>query len=125
MRRIVLIITLLYAASINAQAISGDSEDKLKGSWLRTDGTYTIEIIAFEEGGKLAAKYFNPNPINVGKAGWRVFNGETQIYVELQDTNYPGNMYKLSFSGDSQMLSGTYFQTTTKQTYKVDFKKNN
>jgi len=120
---IVLIITLFLTASINAQAISGASEDKLKGYRLRTDGTYTIEIVALEEGRKLSAKYFNPNPINVGKAGWRIFNDETQIYMKLQDTKYPGCIYQLSFNENSEMLTGTYYQPLSKQTYKVDFKK--
>jgi len=117
-------LTLFFASSIHAQTIAGASEDKLKGSWLRSDGSYTIEIIAVEEGGKLSANYFNPNPINVGKAGWRIYNDETQIYVELQDTNYPGSMYRLSYNENSGMLSGTYYQPVSKQTYKVDFRKN-
>jgi uncharacterized protein (DUF2147 family) len=121
----ILICTLFFAASINAQALSEASKDKLKGSWLRTDGTYTVEIIALEEGGNLSAKYFNPDPIHVAKAGWRIFEDETQIYVELQDTNYPGCMYRLSYNENSDMLSGTYYQPVSKQTFKVDFKKNN
>ncbi len=84
MKQILLILTLFFASPINAQSISGASEDKLIGSWLRSDGSYTIEIMGLVEGGKLSAKYFNPNPINIGQAGWRILNNETQIYLELQ-----------------------------------------
>ncbi len=124
MKQILLILTLFFASSINAQSISGASEDKLIGSWLRSDGSYTIEIMGLVEGGKLSAKYFNPNPINIGQAGWRILNNETQIYLELQDTYYPGCIYQLSYNENSEMLTGTYYHAVSKQTYEVDFKKN-
>ncbi len=123
MKQILLILALFFASFVNAQSISGASEDKLIGSWLRSDGTYTIEIIRLVEGGILSSKYFNPNPIHIGEAGWRILDNEIQIYVELQDTYYPGCIYELSYNESSEMLTGTYYHAVSKQTFEVDFKK--
>ena len=35
------------------------------GTWLRSDGTYSIEVDAGESAGAVVARHFNPNPINV------------------------------------------------------------
>ena len=98
-------------------------EDSLAGVWLRSDGTYRIEITEVKDDGTLIAKYFNPNPINVGKSGWRIQNDELQLFVELSDENYPECLYKLSFDDASGTLIGTYYQAVAKQTYEVSFKK--
>jgi hypothetical protein len=99
-------------------------EDKLAGSWLRADGNYTIEIKAANEDGKLDAAYFNPDTINVGRAGWRMKNDALQIYVELRDVNYPGSIYQLTYNDESDQLSGTYYQAVSRQTFEVKFKRN-
>jgi hypothetical protein len=98
-------------------------EDSLAGVWLRSDGTYRIEITEVKEDGTLIAKYFNPDPINVGKSGWRIQNDELQLFVELSDENYPGSFYELTYDAVSGMLSGTYYQAVSKETYEVSFKK--
>jgi len=95
----------------------------LEGSWLRSDGPYTIEIIEIQAEGKLLAKYFNPNPINVGDASWKKQEGKVQIYVELRDENYPGSIYQLTCDEDAETLRGTYFQAVAKQTFEVSFTK--
>lgn len=98
-------------------------EDGLIGVWLRSDGTYRIEITEVKDDGTLIAKYFNPNSINVGKSGWRIQNDELQMYVELSDENYPECLYKLTFDDASDTLIGTYYQAVAKQTYEVSFNK--
>ncbi len=97
--------------------------EQLKGSWLRSDGPYTIEITEVQEDGKLVAKYFNPNPIKVGSSGWQLKDKQLQIFVELQDENYPGSLYKLTFDEKTKTLKGTYFQAVSKQTFEVTFTK--
>ena len=51
------------------------SFEKLKGRWLRAEGSYVVEVRSVEASGKMDAAYFNPRPINVAKAasdeGWR------------------------------------------------------
>jgi hypothetical protein len=110
-----------------ASCTSGEKniENKLTGNWLRTDGPYTIEIKEVKEEGNLSAEYFNPNLINVGRAGWRIKNEELQMYVELRDENYPGSIYQLAYNEEADILSGTYYQAVSRQTYEVKFKRTN
>lgn len=100
-----------------------DIPKELEGSWLRSDGPYTIEVIEIQPEGKLLAKYFNPNPINVGRAGWRIQNEDFQIYVELRDENYPGSIYQLALDEKTNTLIGTYYQAVARQTFEVYFTK--
>ena len=95
----------------------------MEGSWVRFDGPYTIEIIEIQAEGKLLAKYFNPNPINVGRSEWRIQDKTLQLYVELQDENYPGSIYQLAYDEDKDELSGTYYQAVARQTFEVYFTK--
>jgi len=104
--------------------MNGDKTPQhLKGNWLRTDGVYKIEIMEVLPDGKLVAGYFNPNPINVGRAGWRIQEEKLQIYVELQDKNYPGSIYQLTYDIKSETLQGTYYQAVSQQTFEVSFNK--
>lgn len=95
----------------------------LEGSWLRSDGSYTIDLAEIQAEGKLTAKYFNPNPIKVGKASWRDQDGNILVYVELRDKNYPGSIYRLTFDENANSLIGTYFQAVSRQTFEVEFKR--
>jgi len=102
---------------------TSDAADILVGKWQRTDGPYTIEVIEVLDEGKMTATYFNPGPIHVGQSGWRVKDEKLQVYVELQDENYPGSLYDLSYDEENNQLMGDYFQAVTKQNYKVVFDK--
>ena len=102
-----------------------DLTEQLTGSWLRSDGNYTIDISEAEPDGRLVAMYFNPNPIHVGRSGWRIKEGVLQVYIELSDENYPGSIYQLIYHEETDELSGTYYQAVTKQTYQVYFKRKN
>ena len=102
---------------------SNDSPQHLKGIWIRTEGGYKIEIIEVKDDGKLDAAYYNPNPINVGRSEWRIQNKTLQLYVELQDKNYPGSLYKLTFDEKTETLKGTYYQAVAGQTFEVHFTK--
>ena len=104
--------------------MNSDSTPKyMEGSWVRSDGPYTIEISEIKAEGKLLAKQFNRNPINVGDASWKEYDGKVQIYVELRDTNYPGSNYKLTYIEKTETLFGTYFQAVASETFEVSFKK--
>jgi hypothetical protein len=120
-------ILLLPLVILVASCNSGEKniENKLKGKWLRTDGPYTIEIKEVKAEGNLSVEYFNPNPINVGRAGWRIKNEELQIYMELRDENYPGSIYQLTYTKEADILSGTYYQAVSRQTFEVRFKRTN
>ena len=95
--------------------------EKLKGKWERPDGGYILEIRGVDAGGKLDADYFNPSPINVSRALAYRETGETRVFIELQDVNYPGCTYKLAFDTKNDQLFGQYFQASMQQTYDVAF----
>jgi uncharacterized protein (DUF2147 family) len=95
---------------------------KLVGRWQRPDGGYVLEIKAATDDGKLDAAYFNPNPINVSKAGWRISDeGLLIVSVELRDVNYPGATYTLRYDKATDLLAGAYFQPLNNQTYEIEF----
>jgi hypothetical protein len=91
----------------------------LIGRWQRTDGDYLIEILSAAPDGKLDAKYYNPRPINVGKAMGVIDGGKLTALVELRDANYPGSTYRLRHAGDR--MTGEYFQATQGETFQVEF----
>ena len=74
-------------------------------------------------GGKIAAAYFNPNPINVGRSIWQNNAGKIIVTVELQDVNYPGSLYTLEFHPNENYLAGTYYQAVEKVNYNVEFRR--
>ncbi len=102
---------------------TADASDILVGQWQRSDGPYTIEILEVMDEGKITATYLNPGPIHVGRSGWRIKDEKLEIYVELQDENYPGSLYELTYDEDEGKLSGTYYQAVSRESYKVVFDK--
>lgn len=94
---------------------------KLIGRWLRPDGGYIIEIRSIKADGRLDAAYLNPRSINVarGEASWQ--NGHPQVFIELQDTGYPGSTYTLDYDLNQDILTGIYYQAALKQAFEVEF----
>lgn len=105
-----------------AQSIEQNSPDMLaiQGRWIRTDAPYVIEL-SHSQDGSLQAAYFNPRPIHVGKTDFAEQGGLLQIMIELQDVNYPGSTYVLSYDRPQDLLRGIYFHPATKQSYEVGF----
>lgn len=111
--------------SIPAPVLSADSLQKLlKGKWLRSDGTYTIEIFSIKDNGVMDAGYFNPNPINVSKSGWSYRNDDVVYEIILKDINYPGSKYNLIYDKKNDCLVGNYFQAVQGINYDVLFTRN-
>ena len=104
-----------------SKTINKIDKNLLVGNWLRTDAGYRILISQVNDDGTLAAQYFNPNPINVGKANWEESNGILKIKVELRDVNYPGSTYTLNYLPDRDMLAGEYYQAVEGLTFYVEF----
>jgi len=94
---------------------------KMIGKWLRSDGTYVLELREAEAGGTMRAGYFNPKSINVSRAIWMRGAEGLQIAVELNDVGYPGAMYVLNYDAKEDRLSGKYTQPQMQQTFEVDF----
>ncbi len=94
---------------------------KLKARWQRPDGGYVLEIKGVESNGRLDAGYFNPNPIHVARAAAIQVGGQTKVFVELRDINYPGSTYSLVYDPTSDQLQGNYFQALEQQNFDVVF----
>ncbi len=120
---IIIIIPAIWFLFLNKVSDLELASEKLSGEWLRGDGPYTINISNVEKDGKVTATCFNPNPIHVGKSEWRIEEGDLKINVELQDINYPGSIYELTYDKKSNVLYGTYYQAVDKATYEVGFNK--
>ena len=93
----------------------------LLDEWLRPDGGYVLAVTAIAEDGTATVGYFNPRPINVGRAEARLENDVLGLFVELQDRNYPGSTYTLSYDAKGDQLVGVYFQATQRASYDVVF----
>ena len=94
---------------------------QLEGKWLRTDGGYVLEIRSVADNGQIEAGYFNPNPINVSRAEAKQEKDKVDVFVELQDVNYPGCTYTLRYDGENDVLDGIYYQAAIQQSFTVRF----
>jgi len=102
-------------------ACSGKSDaGKWSGTWLRTDGTYRLEI-SLNDSGSPEVGYFNPNPIHVEKAEFREETGSRQLVVTLNDFNYPGAIYSLKYSPESDRLEGSYYNPRAGRPFPIAF----
>ena len=108
-------------ATAPAPASAVPAPDKLIGRWARSDSNYTIEIVSVAPDGKLDVRYLNPNPIHVNRAEAVVAHGALNVLVELQDRNYPGNYYTLTYDPGSDSLSGVYNHLGLNQQFEVVF----
>ncbi len=93
----------------------------LEGRWLRPDGGYVIAIANATDSGRLEASYFNPDPIRVGRAEARRGAEGIELTVVLQDENYPGSTYTLTYDPLDDQLKGTYFQAVARENYQIFF----
>ncbi|HEX5223045.1 MAG TPA: hypothetical protein VFZ59_26035 [Verrucomicrobiae bacterium] len=118
--------TVSSTPSTNAAPIAAQAKPdfhKLKGKWLRPDGGYIIEIKSVDDSGKLDASYLNPRPIHVAKAEATQDGGTMKVFIELQDVNYPGSTYTLTYIPARDLLAGIYFQALQRQSYEVYFER--
>jgi hypothetical protein len=120
---VVTVLAVVCGAADAGQPTAAEQPDpqRLAGRWVRLDGGYVLEIREAGVAGTLKAAYFNPRPINVAKAEWRVKGGALTVFIELRDVNYPGSTYTLQYDPGSDRLKGLYFQAVEKQTFAVEF----
>jgi len=117
------IIVFFFTQNDSAVLSNKKAADKntLIGDWVRTDAEYLIRITQVNDDGTMSVQYFNPNPINVGKANWEASYGNLKIIVEMRDVNYPGSTYTLNYLPDRGMLAGEYYQAVEGLTFYVEF----
>ncbi len=104
-----------------AKSVLSEEIRALTGRWVRTDYPYVIEMGSVKDDGTLEAAYYNPRPINVGRAVYEESVAGPVVTVELQDANYPGSTYTLTYDRTRDILYGTYFQAVQGQTFAVVF----
>jgi hypothetical protein len=104
-------------------AAAGPNASDLIGRWLRADGGYVLALSDPDPEGRLKAVYFNPRPINVSRAEWKLKNGLLSVFIELRDVNYPGSTYTLDYKPTTGKLTGIYFQAALGQQFEVEFER--
>ena len=66
-------------------------------------------------------RYLNPRPIHVARAAATRHGSAVKIFVEFQDTGYPGSTYTLVYDPEKDILLGIYFQAGMGQYFDVMF----
>jgi len=102
-------------------AVAPSDVTRLVGQWIRTDAEYTIAIDDVTSDGRVVARYLNPRPINVARAGWKGEAGRLRVLVELRDRGYPGSNYELTYDPASDALYGVYHHLGLNQDFDVSF----
>jgi hypothetical protein len=110
-----------HAVSGTDSAVSAQDFQPLIGRWVRPDGGYVIAIRAIDARGKVDADYYNPRPVNVSRAYVSKSGAESQVFIELRDTGYPGSTYTLVYNPGKDLLLGIYHQAAQNQDYNVVF----
>jgi hypothetical protein len=93
----------------------------LKGTWVRPDGGYRIEIKSIGANGQIEAMYFNPNPLPFAKASVRQDGKVLKVFLELRAGGYNGSTYELTYDAADDRLYGIYYQAVMKQKFDVVF----
>jgi hypothetical protein len=53
------------------------------------------------------------------EASWK--NGRQEVFIELQDTGYPGSTYTLDYNPAQDAFTGVYYQAVIKKGFEVIF----
>ena len=122
---LIILIPAIWFLFLNKNTDFDKASEKLTAKWLRADGPYTIEITSVKKEGVLEIAYFNPNPIPDGQGSWRTSDDELKIFIVLNDVNYQGSTYELTYNERSKNLVGIFYQAKVKQTFDVYFVKKN
>ncbi len=104
-----------------APATAKPNLDVLKGTWVRPDGGYVIDVKGVGADGRLDATYFNPNQLPFAKAQASNDGGVLRVVLVLQAGGYAGSTYELRYDPASDRLQGTYYQAVAKQKFDVYF----
>ena len=92
----------------------------LQGSWVRNDAPYILELKLTRDN-TLQATYFNRRFIHVKKTETTREKGLSYIMVELEDVNYQGSVYLLSYDRKQDALQGIYIHGASGQRFQVSF----
>jgi hypothetical protein len=96
---------------------------QITGEWLRTDGSYVLNIQKFNDDSTLTTIYLNPKPIHIAETGWKVQEGFVYLFVRFDDEGYPGSYYSLGYLPEEDKLYGFYYQAVMDQEFEVLFER--
>jgi uncharacterized protein (DUF2147 family) len=119
-----LLLVVLAAANLPAQAPPDFSP--VIGTWTRVQGGYELEIKAIEASGKMKVAYLNPRAgryIHIAEAKATSDQGAINIFVKMEDRDYPGSYYQLSLDKKNNNLNGKYFHAPSGKIMDVTFTK--
>lgn len=108
-------------AAVPSDAGAPAEVQRMLGRWLRSDGTYVLELRGADRSGVVQAGYFNPKSIHVSRAIWMRGPEGLQVVVELNDVGYPGATYVLGLDSGGDRLVGRYHQPQMGQSFEVEF----
>jgi hypothetical protein len=83
----------------------------------------TVEVGKVNPDGSAEVRYFNPKPINVGKARASMVDNFPSLFIELPDAGYEGSTYSLTYEPSTDQLVGVYFQANEQRAYDVAFQR--
>lgn len=119
-------VILSLMLTLSSAGLAGNNEyatpDMLaiQGRWVRTDAPYVIELRQ-NKSNTLEATYFNRRYIHVETTETAVKNELLYIMIRLQDTNYQGSTYLLSYDRNQDALHGIYTHGASGNRYQVSF----
>lgn len=122
---LLLLVSVLASSGCSSEeatpAVPKVTASALIGPWVRPDGGYILQIREARPDGSLAAGYFNPNPIHISTATWRLVGSVLKMEVLFDDQNYRGSNYTLVYNPESDQLEGVYYQAVARESYDVVF----
>ena len=97
------------------------ASSELIGTWKRPDGGYILRVREARPDGGAEVAYFNPRPIQVSAAKWRMVGKVLKLEVAFDDQNYRGSTYTLVYNAETDQLEGIYYQAVAQQSFEVFF----
>jgi hypothetical protein len=110
-------------AAPEARAAAPAALHAIKGTWVRTDGQYAIQIRAIDDSGKLDASYANPKPLPFSRATAALDGNTVRLDFELRAGGYDGSTYQLVLDPATDTLRGVYYQAVAQQKFPVVFRR--
>ena len=118
----ILMVLLMFGGAGQAQETEYYSPDLLamQGRWVRTDAPYVIDLRQ-NKTHKLQASYYNPRPIHVEQTETAKKDGIQYVMIKLQDVDYEGSVYLLTYNREHDALDGFYMHGKSGERFQVSF----